>query len=113
MAIMALLPDTEIDRLLADYAADYKRAKLTPAQIVQGIAATRKLGYARSTNEVTPNIGSVGVAFRIDTDTLASIAVGTSLNRLTPPRCEKIGALIHRELQAALSRSKAGTDAPA
>lgn len=108
LAILALLPDSEIDRLLAEYAADYKRAKLTPAQIVQGIAATRHLGYARSVNEVTPNIGSVGVAFRIDADTLASIAVGTDLSRLKPPRCEKIGALIHRELRAVLSRSKNG-----
>ena len=114
LAIMALLPDREIERLLTTYAADYKRAKLTASGLLQGIAATRRLGYARSTNEVTPGVGSVGVAFRLQGDTQASIAVGTTFGRLSPARCENISLLIRREVQATLFQfNGAGGPSPA
>jgi DNA-binding IclR family transcriptional regulator len=100
LAILARLPDPAIQRLMTTYRMDFKRAKLDEAQLLAGVAATRRLGYARSVNEVTPGTGSVGVAFSIGPDIEAAVGIGTITMRLTPARCERIARVIMNELRA-------------
>jgi DNA-binding IclR family transcriptional regulator len=107
VALLAFLPDAEIDRILAANAAERAEFPFDELQIHQMIVEARKHGYAYNDvhvfkgMETITDMAAVSVPICATSGTpVASLSITAITQRLAPPRRDNIVAALRREVEA-------------
>jgi DNA-binding IclR family transcriptional regulator len=107
VALLAFLPDAEIDRILAANAAERAEFPFDELQIRQMIVEARKHGYAYNDvhvfkgMETITDMAAVSVPICATSGTpVASLSITAITQRLAPPRRDNIVAALRREVEA-------------
>ena len=98
LALMAALPDTEIERVMERHAQEYEQAGFTPSGMAQAIKKTRLAGYADITDTITVGVSGVGCTFATSLTTLAAISFGAITPRLPADRKLEMAQLLLAQL---------------
>jgi IclR family acetate operon transcriptional repressor len=95
-AILAFLPEQEIDRLLhkESIVAVTPWSITDPKQIRKSIAEVRSRGYSVGIREIAQNTNAVAAPVFNGEGVIASIAIVGPTERLTKKACEKFGAVV-------------------
>lgn len=96
-AIMAELASEEIAAIFHRNARKYQEAGIELADLLGSAAATRLNGYAAMEDLITIGIAGVGCAFRVSTNTIASISIAAITSRLKASRRKELADLIRQE----------------
>lgn len=110
LAILAALPDDDVDRVVAANAAVLaeRYPAFGPQTLLDEVAATRAQGFAVNPGRVVASSWGIGAAFRYPDGRVAgAFSVAAIDSRMAPPRQAEIGALLRREA-ARLEASLAG-----
>jgi DNA-binding IclR family transcriptional regulator len=119
IAILAALPDEEIDAVLRDNAAIYRDSypAVSPARLRQLVAETRERGFAAHRGLIHPGSWGIGVVVRDESgQPSAALSIGAIESRLDEARQEQLAPLMREEadkLHAQLSSRAQGRAAPA
>ena len=98
LAILASLPDEEVDRILARSRAALARYRFQPAELRQLVRATRASGFATIDNRITPGLSGVALPLRRqDGAAFAALNVVAVSARMSEARRARIAAEIARE----------------
>jgi DNA-binding IclR family transcriptional regulator len=107
LALLAFLPDHEVERILREQAAARSAFPFDDIQLRQMIAAARHNGYAYNDVHVfkgmdkMTNMAAVGVPVRSSGGTpVAALHLTAITQRVEPPRCDYIVATLRREADA-------------
>lgn len=109
MAMLAALPDDEVQHVKAENAAILaeRYPNYTEAAIDDHIAVTRARGWALNPGLYLANSWGMGVALRAPTgDVLGSLSIAALDFRLTPERQPELAALLQREAAKVESKLK-------
>lgn len=105
LALLAFLPDAEIDRILSAQADKRTGFAIDEPTVREQVVATRRLGYAFNDLHVFPGLGTIadmsGIAFPIsrqDGRPFAAVSVVAISSRMHPPRRENIVAAMRQEI---------------
>lgn len=104
LALMASLPDEEIQALMQRHAQAYAAVGFNTARMLQAVRATRRLGYSRIADTITEGVSGVGCAFQVSSSQWAAISFGAISPRLPTQRQKELGELLMHEI----SRVKPG-----
>ena len=104
LALMAALPDVEIERIHRRHVDDFAQAGFTRERVLQAIRQTRAAGYADITDTLTVGVSGVGCQFRAAPGTLAAISFGAITQRMLPHRKAELAQLLVSQL-ACIDRS--------
>jgi DNA-binding IclR family transcriptional regulator len=100
LAIMAFLPDEEIDRVVGAQAAEMSRFGIDEMTLRDMIANARKLGYALNDERLIPGMSAVGVPIRRPNgQPFAALSVAAISSRLQSPRRDTIVASLKQEAE--------------
>ncbi|SOY58569.1 putative transcriptional regulator [Cupriavidus taiwanensis] len=99
LALLARLPDTEIDALYRRHREEYDAAGLTRLRLLELVARSRKQGYSESENLVTAGAGGVGAAFEISRGNYAALSVASVMSRMNKPRRSWVAGLVLEEIR--------------
>ena len=97
IAIMAKLPEEEVNALLQSHEAEYARQRYSLAELRNSIKRARTLGYSESHN-VRINADGVGCAFLMTENYWAGLSIAVAQHRSTPERLQELGALLLSEM---------------
>ncbi|WP_025516081.1 IclR family transcriptional regulator [Bordetella trematum] len=100
LALMAALPDDEVQALLERHAPAYAQAGLSANAIMKALRRTREQGYSEIVDSITPGVSGVGAAFAVSALTSVAISFGAISSRLDADRRLEMGLLLRRECQA-------------
>jgi DNA-binding IclR family transcriptional regulator len=107
VALLAFLPDAEVDRILAGNAADRAEFPFDEIQIRQMIAKARKYGHAYNDvhvfrgMETITDMAAVSVPICASSGTpVASLSITAITQRLAQPRRDNIVSALRREVAA-------------
>jgi DNA-binding IclR family transcriptional regulator len=110
LAILAALPQDEIERILVAQRAARASYGFDEPTLRALIARAQRQGYALNDGGIVPAMSAVGVALRGPTGAVGAISVAAIADRLAPPRREAIvGAL--RVAAATIERALGGSAA--
>lgn len=98
LALMAALPDAEIERVMERHAQEYELAGFTPSGMAQAVKKTRMTGYADITDTITLGVSGVGRTFAASSTTLAAISFGAITPRLPADRKLEMAQLLIAQL---------------
>lgn len=105
LALLAYLPDDEIERILAAQTEVRTRFAIDEPTLRELVVTTRRLGYAYNDLHVFPGLGTIadmaGIALPIcrqDGRPFASISVVAISSRMQSPRRENIVAALRQEI---------------
>jgi DNA-binding IclR family transcriptional regulator len=100
LAIMAFLPDEEIDRVVGAQGAEMSRFGIDEMTLRDMIANARKLGYALNDERLIPGMSAVGVPIRRPNgQPFAALSVAAISSRLQSPRRDTIVASLRQEVE--------------
>lgn len=94
LALMATLPDAEIERIVQRNAGEYALSGFTQARMAVAFRRSRQAGYAEITGTVTKGVSGVGCVFRASPSTLAAITIGAIAPRVSAAREKKLASLL-------------------
>lgn len=104
LGLLAALPDAEVERILAQQAAERSRYAFTDGQVREMVAATRQNGYAYNDihvyKDMTSVTGMAAVAVAIrrsDGIPVAALHLTAITERLEPPRRTAVVAMLQAE----------------
>lgn len=98
MALLAFLPQTEIQRILSQHAAASAAYGFDQATLLSLVEATRAQGYAFNDQRIIPGMSAVGVPINGRSGApVASLSVAAVSSRMDPPRRANIVAWLHEE----------------
>lgn len=98
MALLAFLPQTEIQRILSQHAAASAAYGFDQATLLSLVEATRAQGYAFNDQRIVPGMSAVGVPINGRSGApVASLSVAAVSSRMDPPRRANIVAWLHEE----------------
>jgi DNA-binding IclR family transcriptional regulator len=102
MAILASLPDAQVDAIIKANRSRYPNyADKAAEDVMTSITQSRKLGYGLSDRVVTSETVGVGVTVKNSEGVVvAAMSVAGIVNRMGPARCEEIVKLIKSEIEA-------------
>ncbi len=105
LALLAFLPDTEIDRILLTQADKRAGFAIDEPTLREQVISTRRIGYAFNDLHVFPGLGTIadmsGIALPIcrqDGRPFAAISVVAISSRMQPPRRENIVTSVRQEI---------------
>lgn len=98
LALMAALPDTEIERVMERHTQEYEQAGFTLSGMAQAVKKTRLAGYADITDTITLGVSGVGRTFAASSTTLAAISFGAITPRLPADRKLEMAQLLIAQL---------------
>mgnify|MGYP000930049124 CR=1 FL=1 len=98
LALLATLPDSDIQALVQRHAKAYADAGFSPARMMQAVRATRRQGYSCIVDTITEGVSGVGCAFQVSASQCAAISFGAISTRLPAQRQKELGALLVQEL---------------
>lgn len=100
LAMLAFLPDDEVDRVISDVAQEVsRRANLTTGELHALVQESRRLGYAFNDQLVIPGMCAIGLPIRDPRgDPVAALSVAAVSARMEPDRRASVVAWIEREV---------------
>jgi len=98
-ALLATLPDEEIDALHARQRLEFPPERRTLAPLKRQVAQTRRRGFANTDNLVAEGVSGVGVAFEVTPATYAAISVGAISSRMREERRLWVAQVMFEELR--------------
>lgn len=98
LALMAALPDAEVERIHDRHAGDYAEAGFTRERLLQAVRRTRASGWADITDTLTVGVSGVGATFAASPGTLAAVSFGAIGPRLPPERKAELARLLLEQL---------------
>lgn len=104
LALLAKLPDPEIDAIFTRHRVEYERMGITRQRMKDLVQRTRRTGYSETENMITAGAGGVGAAFEISRGNYAALSVASVLSRMGKSRREWIAALVREEIRRSQSR---------
>jgi DNA-binding IclR family transcriptional regulator len=108
LAILAFLPEREIDNLLKKNAARLARRRITAQQLRERLGAVRRDGYAFTESGVVPGTHVLGVpVFGSGGEPLAAISISSIAARLPAARARALYPMLAAEAQR-LGKALAG-----
>lgn len=99
LAILAKLPESEVQVLLQRHEAEYVRQRYALSELKRVIDRTRAVGYAEI-SELRVDADGVGVAFPLTNSHWAGISIAVTKHRSSPERLKDIGKLLLQELNS-------------
>ncbi len=105
MAMLATVPDREVDRIYQHHTKAFQAAGLSRHQIARVIARARSNGYVELVDTVTAGVGGVGAVIPHNGVAFAAVSIAAIKPRLTTARRAELGRLL---LDAFGSRKHAG-----
>jgi DNA-binding IclR family transcriptional regulator len=102
LAILAALPDEEIEDVLAQAASEIEAryARYSPTKLREAVARTRGLGYALNPGLVEPESWGIGVAVLDQQGCFeGALSISAIRSRLSEPRQRELAALLRGEAQ--------------
>lgn len=99
-ALLATLPEEEIDALHARQQLELPPARRSLAQLKRQVMQTRRRGYANTDDLVAEGVSGVGVAFEVTPATYAAISVGAIKSRMREERRLWVAQVMFEELRA-------------
>lgn len=109
LAVLATLPDAEIDAIYRRHRDEYERHGLTNARLSKRVRQIRADGHAVTVDVLTPGVCGVGLAFEIGHGGHAALSVATIIDRMPPPRRLWLAELMREQLRARGFTPVAGT----
>jgi DNA-binding IclR family transcriptional regulator len=107
MAILASMPQADIERALEVGMAERARYGIADRDLYKMMATARQRGYAFYNGQIIPNMSAVGVPlFDIHGTAIASLSVAALSERLAPARRDKVTKLLQQEAAAFTERLK-------
>ena len=97
LALLAAMPDNEVEDILKRRKEEYEQIGFKPSRIEKIVQKTRKNGFSETHNTITFGVSGVGCAFSISPKANVAISIAAANERLPPSRCETIGALLLKE----------------
>lgn len=95
-ALLAQLPDAEIERILQTHRVAFDAAGIAPDGLRRVIANTRKRGFSETINAITAGITAVGMAIPNGDDVpFAALSIGAISPRMNAQRRAELGHLLH------------------
>lgn len=94
LALMARMPDEEIDDVIRRNRAAYEAAGMTPAILWRAVRDARRTGYAPIVETITPGVAGLGMALPASLRVPAAFSFGTITPRFTPQRRAELAALL-------------------
>ena len=98
LALMAQLPDAEVERIYQDHSAEYTQADFSRERLLQAVRQARALGYADIQDTLTVGVSGVGATFAPSAGTLAAISFGAITPRLPAERRKDLAFLLQTQL---------------
>jgi DNA-binding IclR family transcriptional regulator len=100
LAMLAFLPDEEVERVLASQAAEMPRFGIDEMTLRDMIARSRELGYTLNDERLIPGMSAVGVPIRRPNgQPFAALSVAAISSRLQLPRRDSIVASLRQEAE--------------
>lgn len=102
LAILAALPDDDVDRILTAQAAvlEARYPLFGPATLRDDVAATRARGFALNPGRVVASSWGIGAAFRYPDGRIAgAFSIAAIDSRMAPARQAELGALLAAEVR--------------
>ena len=95
-ALLAALPDDELQAHCTHYQTDYLAHRLTLSKLLRWVRQTRELGYAYIAAQ-----GLIGIGLRFEIGSCGEAALGlvAPASRITRARAPELAALVREELQ--------------
>ncbi|MNR43127.1 hypothetical protein D3C85_1617190 [compost metagenome] len=109
LAVLATLPDAEIDAIYRRHRDEYERHGLTNARLSKRVQQIRADGHAVTVDVLTPGVCGVGLAFEIGHGGHAALSVASIIDRMPPPRRLWLAELMRGQLRARGFTPVAGT----
>jgi DNA-binding IclR family transcriptional regulator len=98
LGIAAFLPDTEVERLIAQHSAAREKFRFSDDMLRSEIAQARKVGYSHMEGHLIKGMSGVGVPIRNESGIpVASMTVAAITPRLEPPRRLEVVARLKSE----------------
>ena len=98
VAIMAQLPESEVNLLLHRHEAEYARQHHSLAALKAAVLRTRTLGYSEIHNTLIDSDG-VGCAFQLAESYWAGISIAVAKHRSSPERLNELAQLLMNEIR--------------
>jgi DNA-binding IclR family transcriptional regulator len=100
LAMLAFLPDEEMERLIAAQGAEQLRFGIDEMTLRDMIGTARELGYSLNNERLIPGMSAVGVPIcRPDGVPFAALSVAAISSRLEAPRRDNIVASLKKEAE--------------
>ncbi|HYP82759.1 IclR family transcriptional regulator [Variovorax sp.] len=101
MAMLAALPDEEIEQITARHAAAFEAAGLTAERLSKVVARTRRSGYSEMLDTVTEGVAGVGAAILAGGATpFAAVSIASIKPRMSAARRAELAELLLQTLRA-------------
>ncbi|ASK35848.1 IclR family transcriptional regulator [Alloalcanivorax mobilis] len=102
LALLALLPEAEGERMLLRNRDRYERySGITLDEVKQGLAECRRDGFAFNNGRIVPEVAALGVAFQVqDTGQYVAISVASVVSRMNPERRQMVIEVIRDEIRS-------------
>lgn len=101
MAMLATVPDEEVERIYQRHAPAFQAAGLGREAMARNVAKTRRLGYCEMADTVTSNVAGVGAVIPHQGSAFAAVSIASTKSRLSVARRAELGQLLLRTLTAA------------
>lgn len=99
LAMLANLPDREIDDIYMRNRHAYAAAGLTNSAFLSAIQRTRQVGYSQVRDLTTQGVTGLGFAFRASRSVIASVSLGAATPRLPETRQHQLAEDIRLRIQ--------------
>lgn len=97
LALMALLPDSEVLRIFKRHTEEYAQAGFPRERLLRAVHQTRVQGWADITDTLTAGVSGVGVSFAAAPGTIAALSFGAITPRLPIERKRELARLLLHE----------------
>jgi len=95
LALLAALPDDQIEGVLARNASKFRAIKIDTERLWQHIRTTRRLGHSHTVDTITQGVAGVGKVLPAQSQAQLAISIGAITSRLTPTRRAELARLLH------------------
>ena len=100
LAMLATLPDAEIDAIYARHEKEYESLNFPKEKIHRLIEQTRKNGYSCLLDEITLGAGAVSVAFKLSENISAAMTISTITPRLREDRQQELIGMLRETVRS-------------
>lgn len=105
LALLASLPDAEIEAHRRRHATAFDGAGLSALTLARAVERTRRLGYAETVDVITQGVSGVGALIPTGGAPFVAVSIGSITSRLDAGRRAALG----REMVAALTEAASAT----
>jgi len=96
LALMSMLPDSEIETIYARHTSLYAQSGLSLPALMKAVRNAQKMGYSEIVDSITTGVSGVGAAFSVSTLTSVAFSFGAISSRLDATRRVEMGGLLRQ-----------------